>query len=73
MRVQVTDLPVAVLFGSCPNAGLQRVGLQAARLWWRHQAVQDAAAQVGVTPSQVVSQVLHVHLLQLLVQQPVQH
>ncbi|TNN39025.1 hypothetical protein EYF80_050800 [Liparis tanakae] len=53
------------------DTGLQ--GVPAPGLRRRHQAVQQAVAQVGVASSQVVGQVLHVHLLQLLLQQPVQH
>lgn len=56
------------------QSGLQGVGpLLAAGLRRRHQAVQEAVPQVGVTSSQVVSQMLHVHFVQLFVQQPVQH
>lgn len=75
MSVQITYFLATLRSQGFLHAGLQGVGaLQlAAGLWWRPQAVQEAVPQVGVASGQVVGQELHVHLIELLVQQPVQH
>lgn len=74
MGAQITNFIGTVLSRCSFQTRSQRVcPLQlAAGLWWRHQAVQEAVAQGGVTSGQVVIQKQHVHLVQLFVQQPIQ-
>lgn len=74
MGAQITNFIGTVLPWWFSQTGIQRVyPLQlAAGLWWGHQAMQEAVAQGGVTPGQVVIQKQHVHLIQLFVQQSIQ-